>query len=1097
MAKLYTEDQLEQACVNLLKQEFPIYKHINAFTVHEATLPDGSGRTDKSQVVLPVVVRKMLGDLNPNVPAKVLDRAFEALTAKRIAESPLAANRAVYELLRDGYPAQWTDEVTGRSRQQQIQVLDFKHPDKNDFRVVSQLWIQGTVGYRRPDLLIFVNGLPLVFIELKNATEKVKQAYDNNLTNYRAELPQLFHANVVALLSNGLETRAGAFSAGYEHFGEWLRPTSESDKSGLPTDPARRNSHLSLDYALRGLLAPERLLDFVRNFVLFHHQNAGKVVAHNHQFLGVNRTVEAFRDRANRNGKLGVFWHTQGSGKSFSMVMLARKLARQFEGVFTFLLITDREDLDGQLYRNFLHWGDMAPAQAVRPQDSRELRDVLARPAGPRYVFTLIQKFRYEAGRAYPVLSKRDNIIVFVDEAHRSQYKMLAENMRLALPNAQFLAFTGTPLLGSERLTHKWFGDYVSEYPFDQAVADGATVRLLYQNRTPEVGLENPELDDDLAEILEDEELSEDQQRRLEDQHASQLEVLRRDDRLEAVAQDLVWHLPRRGFLGKAVAVSIDKATTFRLYDKVKYHWELAIRNTRKDLRAAPKDSAEYHNMKARLNWMERLEMAVVVSIENGDEDKFDKYKPSLNIRPHVNRLAHLDAQGHDIEHNFKDAAHPLQLVFVCSMWLVGFDAPSVSTLYLDKPMRAHSLMQAIARANRVYEGKAAGLIVGYCDVLPSLKASLVEYTTAPPGTPTPGGDGKPGHQPLQEFDHLYTLLDEALAELLTWCHTQNIALTEALVENEPGDDLASGSLFANLARLQDFADTLLASDVQRQAYALRARLIEGLYQAARPDVVLKHQAKYRLVTVVAYLHDLLAQITGSGETDAAQQRIGQLLDRSVLRVVDEKAVPLTLTAGRELDLSNLNLEAQRENFRTSAHLNIEVAQLRAFLEEKLRQLLTRNVERAPFAERLARIIEAYNSGGRRTAEIFEELLTYAAALKTEEERHTREGLTEEELELFDLLKKHIDEQKLPKEQLNQVKTAARHLLSRLREEKPQVLIQDWHRDTASRERVNSAIAQVLQKTLPVSYDIPLFAATHDHVFQHFYQRAVRGGAMA
>ncbi|MCI1188027.1 HsdR family type I site-specific deoxyribonuclease [Hymenobacter sp. DH14] len=1093
MAKLYTEAQLEQACVDLLKQEFPIYQHINAFTPHEATLPDGSGRTDKSQVVLPVVLRKMLEKLNSKVPAKVLDKAFEALTARRIAESPLAANREVYEMLRDGYPAQWTDEVTGRPRQQQIQVLDFKHPTKNDFRVVSQLWIQGTVGYRRPDLLIFVNGLPLVFIELKNATEKVKQAYDNNLTNYRVELPQLFHANVVALLSNGLETRAGSFSAGYEYFGEWLRPASESDKPGLPTDPARRDSHLSLDYALRGLLAPERLLDYVRNFVLFHYQNAGKVIAHNHQYLGVNRTVEAFRDRANRDGKLGVFWHTQGSGKSFSMVMLARKLARQFEGAFTFLLITDRDDLDDQLYRNFLHWGDMTPAQAVRPQDSRELRDVLARPAGPRYVFTLIQKFRYEAGRAYPVLSTRDNIIVFVDEAHRSQYKTLAENMRDALPNAQFLAFTGTPLLGAERLTHRWFGEYVSEYPFDQAVADGATVRLLYQNRTPEVGLENPELDDELAEILEDENLTEQQQRRLEDQHASQLEVLRRDDRLEAVAQDLVWHLPRRGFLGKAVAVSIDKPTTVRLYDKVKYHWEQAIRNTRKELTTVPKGSSQHHDLKARLAWMERLEMAVVVSIENGDEEKFEKQ--DLNIKPHIKRLAQLDAQGHDIEHNFKDAAHPLQLVFVCSMWLVGFDAPSVSTLYLDKPMRAHSLMQAIARANRVYEGKSAGLIVGYCDVLASLRASLVEYTTPRPGTPPQGDNEHTGHQPLQEFDHLYTLLDEALAEIVTWCQTQNIALTEALVENEPSDE-ASGGLFANLARLQDFANTLLASDTQRQAYALRARLIEGLYQAARPDV-LRHRAKYRLVTVVAYLHDLLAQITGAGETDAAQQRIGQLLDRSVLRVGQEATTPLVLTPGRELDLSNLNLEEQRESFRTSAHLNIEVAQLRTFLEEKLQQLLRRNVERAPFAERLARIIEAYNAGGRRTEEIFEELLAYASTLKAEAERHTREGLTEEELELFDLLKKHIDEQKLSKDQLLQVKTAARSLLARLREEKPLVLVQEWHRDTASRAKVDSVIVEVLNKTLPDSYDRPLFAATHTQVFQHFYQRAVRGQAFA
>ena len=463
MPSFISEDQIEQALLQRL-QHLHGYDVLDCHTAEAEALNDGSGRGDKREVILLDRLREAALRLNPAIPEAVVDEALARLANRRQAMSPVAANREVDGLIRDGIPVEFED-AQGKKQQERVRVIDFNDRAQNRYLAVSQLWIRGERYWRRPDVLLYVNGLPLVLVELKNSNVKLRAAYDDNLTNYRAEIPQLFLANAFCILSNAIETKVGSLTAGWEHFFNWLRVTDEKEK--VDRDAIRREG-TSLELAIAGLCAPERLLDYVENFVLFHRETQ-KIIAQNHQFIGVNNAFERFRERGRYGGKLGVFWHTQGSGKSFSMIFYARKIFRKLKGNFTFVVVTDRDDLDGQIYRNFLNTGTVKKNEAAQPGDGEEMRKFLGQ-SSKRIVFTLIQKFRWPQGRAYPVLSERDDIVVIVDEAHRTQYKSLAENMRAGLPNAQYLAFTGTPLLGRERKTNAWFGDYVSEYNFQQSM---------------------------------------------------------------------------------------------------------------------------------------------------------------------------------------------------------------------------------------------------------------------------------------------------------------------------------------------------------------------------------------------------------------------------------------------------------------------------------------------------------------------------------------------------------------------------------------------------------------------------------------------------
>ena len=697
MPKIITEDMIEQAAIKAL-QERHNYTVLNCMTEEPDTLPDGTGRKDKKQVVLPDVMLESLCQINPDIPEQIVRTVLDELCHTPVSGDLMLTNYQNYQKIRNGITVEYNKD--GKKTSNILRLLSYNDALSNTFTVASQMWIKGETHWRRPDLIIFINGFPLVFIELKNSNIPVKNAYDINLKNYLKDIPYLFNYNQICVLSNGMETRLGSFAAGYEFFFEWLKVENEKEN---PDRKAIRENCTSLEYFIAGLCEPKNLLDYIENFILYDRRRT-KIIAKNHQFFGVNNAYNAFLRREELKGKLGVFWHTQGSGKSYSMVMLARKIKHKCTGNFTFLIVTDREDLDTQIYKNFLRTEFITDKDKVQPANSKQLREELK--TNKSILFTLIHKFRYDKGKKYPVLSERDDIIVIVDEAHRTQYKDLAENMRTGLPNAQFLAFTGTPLLGAKRLTNAWFGNYVSEYNFAESIKDNATVPLYYVKRVPEVELQNDFLDSDFVEILEEENLTDAEQRRLENHYAKELEVIKRDDRLDAIAQHIVYHFPRRGFRGKGMVISVDKFTAVKMYDKVSYYWKEEIKKLNAQI-TKTKDAAEKLRLKDLVDYMRKVEMAVVISEDADEEAKFAA--EGLSIKPHRDRMNKIDENGFDIEDNFKDPNNPLQLVFVCAMWLTGFDAPSVSTLYLDKPMKGHTLMQTIARANRVYNGKECG----------------------------------------------------------------------------------------------------------------------------------------------------------------------------------------------------------------------------------------------------------------------------------------------------------------------------------------------------------------------------------------------------
>ena len=1003
MPNFISEDDIEQALLQRL-QHLCGYNALNCFTAQPDDLNDGSGRSDKREVILADRLRAAVRRLNPGVPAAVQEQAVATLLQPRVAMSLVKANREVDALVRDGVPVAYDTKslassgpnagkpVTQRVTER-VRVIDFDAPlpaaGRNEFLAVSQLWVRGEHGYRRPDVLLYVNGLPLVFIELKNSNVKLKAAFDDNLTTYKTELPQLFAANALCLLSNGIETKVGSLSAEWEHFFAWLRVDDEKEA----LDRAQlADSALSVERAVLGLVAPVRLLDYVENFIVFYRETQ-KIIAQNHQFIGVNSAFDAFTRRKQLAGRLGVFWHTQGSGKSFSMVFCTRKVFRKLSGNFTFVVVTDRDDLDGQIYRNFLHTGTVAPKDDVQPRDSAQLREMLGK--NKRVVFTLIQKFRYDKGKKYPRLSARDDIVVMVDEAHRTQYAGLAENMRAGLPNANYLAFTGTPLLGRDRKTNAWFGGYVSEYSFQQSVEDGATVPLFYEKRVPEVLIQNNALNDEFAAIVEDENLDDAAQQKLEKRFAQEIAVIKVDDRLELIARDIVFHFPRRGYLGKGIVIAVDKFTAVTMFDKVQALWKQETKLLVGRIAATPND-IERVRLKRILDWMRKVEMAVVVSEEAGEEKKFADQK--LDIKPHRARMNALDKQGHDIEHNFKDAEHPLQLVFVCAMWLTGFDAPTVSTLYLDKPSQGHTLMQTIARANRVTShqihgvAKRNGEIVDYYNVFRRMRLALRDYAAGPKDDE---------EMPVRQKQALFDLLDDAVEQGLAFCTTNAVPLREALGRDD---------VFVKLGQFNSFADTLLAAEELRKSFNVYENTITALYEACKPEVLA--QGKGRVVSAFQYLRGVMDAIIEQVDVASAVRRLGELLDESVVvdRAETFKAKQFDaeykiVQRGKAWDLSRVNVEKLREEFKQADYKHIAIADLRSFLEKKLAEMLAQNATRTDFAQRLQAVIDAYNSGATATEDYYEQLTAHVQALKEEAERHVREGLTEDELELFDLLR--------------------------------------------------------------------------------------------
>lgn len=1005
------------------------------------------GRETKSETVLLPRLRTSLERLNPSLPPEALSQAIDQLTRDRSAMSLAAANRDVYGLLKDGIEVTVTDAASGGQEPKRVRVIDWENPPANDFLLVSQLSVTGSLYTRRPDLVGFVNGLPLVVIELKKPGVPAQQAFDDNLTCYKSDIPQLFWFNGLMIASNGTESHVGSLTADWERFFEWKRIERE--------DEPRR---VSLEVMLRGTCEPSRLLDLLENFTLFSEHKAGlvKVLGQNHQYLGVNNAIAAtLTARKQGHGRAGVFWQTQGSGKSLAMVFFAQKILRKIPGNWTFVVVTDRVELDDQIAKTFKACGAVSETESdqCHAQSGAQLRQLLGE--NHRYVFTLIHKFQTPE-----LLCDRSDVIVLTDEAHRSQYDQLALNMRAALPNALFLAFTGTPLIAGEERTREVFGDYVSVYDFQQSVEDGATVPLFYENRTPELRLENPHLNDDIYNLIEAAGLDDEQEKRLERELGRQYQLLTRDDRLETIAKDIVQHFLGRGFQGKAMVISIDKATALRMYDKVRAHWNAEGTCVEQELtalttyRTKPVDPDRIRELKARLDVIHTTDMAVIVS--SAQNEIAEMKKLGLDIAPHRKRM-----NDGGLDEKFKEAKDPLRLVFVCAMWLTGFDAPSCSTIYLDKPMRNHTLMQTIARANRVFPGKHSGLIVDYANVFESLEKALALYAK-----------GKGGERPIRDKQKLVDGLREAIHHVTTFCRLHGVSL-------EKIEAAATGSL-DRLTRIAEAVEALISPDPLRKDFLAQERYVHTLFQAVKPDpTVLECAAR---VSCLATIAASLRERTGEGPADisAVMADLNKILDASV--AADGFHIPQGTTRHGVIDLTRIDFEALTQRFGKSKTKQIDLEQLKAAIRAQLDKLIRLNRTRADYLTKFEELIDAYNAGSRNIDELFRELLALSRSLNEEQERHVRENLSEEELVIFDILTRQAPE--LRAEERTELKKVARDVLSKLK----QLLVLDWRHTVAARSKVKLAIEDVLDQGLPRAYTPDIYKQKCSAVFEHVYE---------
>ena len=998
------------------------------------------GRETKSEVVLVPRLRAALERLNPALPADAINSAIDEVSRDRSAMSLAAANEDIWHLLRDGVRVLVPDAERGGQKTERVRVVDWDNPRANDFLLVSQMTVTGDLYTCRPDLIGFVNGLPFVVIELKKPGVPAKQAFDDNLTSYKHlqnGIPALFWYNALLIASNGKDSRVGSLTADWDRFTEWKRIERE--------DEPRR---VSLEVMLRGLCEPTRLLDFVENFTLFSAHKSGlvKAIAQNHQYLGVNNAIRAtLAARAAGHGRGGVFWQTQGSGKSFAMVFFSQKILRKVPGNWTFVIVTDRVELDDQIAKTFAACGAVSDANVCHAETGAELRELLV--GNNRYVFTLIHKFQTPE-----LLCDRPDVIVLTDEAHRTQYDTLALNMRSALPNALFLAFTGTPLIAGEERTREVFGDYVSIYDFQQSVEDGATVPLFYENRTPELHLDNPNLNDDIYELIEEADLSEEAEKRLERELGRQYHLITRDDRLETVAKDLVKHFLGRGFQGKAMVVSIDKPTAYRMYDKVQKHWKEERARVETELRRFDLKPEERADLTERLNVLQTTDMAVVVSPA---QNEIEQMKPfGIDVVPHRRRM-----REQALDEKFKDPADPFRLVFVCAMWLTGFDAPSCSTIYLDKPMRNHTLMQTIARANRVYPGKQSGVIVDYANVFASLEKALAIY-----------GKGSGGETPLRDKKELAEQLRLAVKVASEFCAQHGVNLTK--IEETPTSN------FARVGAVQDAADRLMAPEEVRRDFLGKAALVNALYRAVKPDpTAIEFAPRCACLAAIA---EQIRTTVDPPDISHVMAGVQELLDQSIA------AVPFTIDDTRgaygHFDLSKIDFEALRKKFDKKRPTNTDLERLKAAVKAQLERMVLLNRTRTDYLEKFQELIDGYNAGSRNIEEIFRELIALSTILTEEQTRHVRERLTEEELTIFDILTRPGPE--LASDEREEVKKVARQLLERLKE----LLVIGWRQRVGSRARVRLAIEDALDDGLPRAYSKKLYQNKCTAVFEHVYE---------
>ena len=709
----YSENILVQNSAGKVLQDKLGWNVVYAYDTEKLGENGTLGRKSFKEIVLTRYLRKALFDNNEWMTEEYAASAIKSLCSYTASATLMQINEEKYSLLRDGIPVQ-IKKSDGSFEEYKAKVFNFAEPEKNHFLAVKELKIHGELYRRRTDIVGFVNGIPLLFVELKKQSVDVQDAYDCNYKDYLDTIPQLFRFNAFLMLSNGLEAKVGTLGSKYEFFHEWKR-LKEDDVGAV-----------DLETMLLGICNKQNFMDLFENFILFDHSGGrtAKIFARNHQYLGVNEAVESYKARKLKDGKLGVFWHTQGSGKSYSMVFLAQKIRRKFAGSPTFVILTDREELNKQISDTFEACKCLkGAAKKYRPSSGKKMMDAIR--ANSSFVFTLIQKFNEETAKSEAPFAPDYDIIIMSDEAHRSQNGIFADNVCKLLPTASRIGFTGTPLFKYDNITERTFGSYVSIYDFKRAVDDGATVPLYYENRSDKLGIENPEINDELLDAIEAADLDVNQQAKLELELAKDIHIITSEPRLDAIAKDFVNHYSEIWTTGKAMFVCVNKVTCVRMYNLAQKYWAEKIKELEAELKTATQQEAQ--ELQRKIEWMKETEMAVVVSQEQNEIQSFNNW--GLDILPHREKM-----EKRELDKEFKDAENPFRIVFVCAMWLTGFDVKSLATIYMDKPLKAHTLMQTIARANRVCDGKSNGLVVDYIGVVKALRQALADYTAAKGG---------------------------------------------------------------------------------------------------------------------------------------------------------------------------------------------------------------------------------------------------------------------------------------------------------------------------------------------------------------------------
>lgn len=1036
----YSENVLiQESAGHLLERELG-WQVVFAYNTEKLGKNGTFGRTSYHEILLTRYFRQALQRLNPWLTPAQLDEAQKKMEQHLSTASLMQINEEKYALIRDGIPVT-VKSPDGKTQEKRAQVIDFQQPGNNHFLAIKELKIHGDLYRRRTDIVGFVNGIPLLFVELKKNTVDVQDAYANNYTDYLDTIPHLFYYNAFLILSNGVESKVGTLGSKYEFFHEWKRLNEQEQGS------------VALETMLRGICKKENFLDLLENFILFDHSDGciAKILARNHQYLGVNEAVKAYEARKLKNGRLGVFWHTQGSGKSYSMVFLAQKIRRKLAGSPTIVVLTDREELNKQISDTFENCGLLGKTKA-RQFIASSGDDLIDKFRGnPSFIFTLIQKFNQP--NAQPFYPEHD-ILILSDEAHRSQYGIFADNMMKLLPTASRIGFTGTPLLSSDNITERTFGGYISVYDFKRAVEDGATVPLYYENRGDKIAdLHNPEITDRILDAIERADLDVDQQEKLEREFAKEIHLLTAEQRLDSIARDFVSHYSDLWTSGKAMFVCLNKVTCVRMYNLAQKYWNREI--ARLEGLRKQTTQQEVQELDRKIAWMKETEMAVVVSQEQNEIQTFQKW--GLDIKYHREKM-----ENRELDKEFKDPDNPLRVVFVCAMWLTGFDVKCLSCLYLDKPLKAHTLMQTIARANRVAEGKSNGLIVDYIGIVKALRKALADYTA------NVGGQG--GTDPTVDKEALIARILDTISSAKDFLLSHNFNL-QTLIDAKD---------FEKMARLEDGANAVSGTLEERKQFQTYANeLLRMMKCADRDDVSADARKEYE--AIVAIFHQLQKKRKHASNVDLMVEINGIISEYVQVDTPGEG-----LTPSRQFDISKIDFDLLRREFAKAKRKNLILKDLDDLIQQRLNELLFANPQRINYYERYQKIIDDYNSEQNRATieKTFMDLMNLANGMDQEEQRYVREGFSsDEELSLYDLL----FSENLSKQDIQKIKHVAVDLLAKVKAKIAE--LDHWTDKQETKAAVDNLIRDTLWAELPESYTELSISEYRRRIYEYVYVR--------